>query len=124
LAGESDEAQPQTIDDRLFRFRVDSHPNRSRVKRKKAMKPDCGLKANDAFGYALTREHLSGAQSLRKNLYGRRAHAQSSKGLHAGEPCLLLLDGFRTDTDLLLAQQSSSRQSKPSASFDTCASSR
>jgi len=57
LAGESDEAQIQATGHRLFRFRVDGHPNRSRVKWKKAVEPDCGLQANDAIGYALTREH-------------------------------------------------------------------
>src|ERR1700687_3350151 len=57
LARESDESQPQSVGHRFFRFTVDGHPNRSRVKRKKAVEPDCGLKANDAVGYALTREH-------------------------------------------------------------------
>jgi hypothetical protein len=57
FAGESDEAQSQAIDHRLFRFRVDCHANRGRVKWKKAVVPDCGLQANDAIGYALTREH-------------------------------------------------------------------
>jgi len=57
LARESDEAQPQAIGHRLFRFKVDGHPNRSCVKWKKAVEPDCGLQANDAIGYALTREH-------------------------------------------------------------------
>ena len=57
LAGESDEAQFQGTGHRLFRFKVDGHPNRSRVKGKKAVEPDCGLQANDAIGYALTREH-------------------------------------------------------------------
>jgi len=55
-AGESDDAQPQAIDHRFFRFQVDSHPNRGRVKWKKAMEPDCGLQANDAIG---TRLHAS-----------------------------------------------------------------
>jgi hypothetical protein len=32
LAGESDEAQFQATGHRLFRFKVDGHPNRSRVK--------------------------------------------------------------------------------------------
>jgi hypothetical protein len=57
LAGESHEAQFQATGHRLFRFKVDGHPNRSRVKWKKAVEPDCGLQANDAIGYALTREH-------------------------------------------------------------------
>ena len=57
LAGESDEAQFQATGHRLFRFRVDGHPNRSRVKWKKAVEPDCGLQANDAIGYARAREH-------------------------------------------------------------------
>jgi hypothetical protein len=57
LAGESDDAQLQATGHRLFRFEVDGHPNRSRVKWKKAVEPDCGLQANDAMGYALTREH-------------------------------------------------------------------
>jgi hypothetical protein len=57
LARESDEAQFQATGHRLFRFKVDGHPNRSRVKWKKAVEPDCGLQANDALGYALTREH-------------------------------------------------------------------
>jgi hypothetical protein len=57
LAGESDEAQFQATGHRLFRFKVDGHPNRGRVKWKKVVEPDCGLQANDAIGYALTREH-------------------------------------------------------------------
>src|SRR6266478_5581866 len=57
LAGESDEAQSRVTGHRLFRFRVDGHPNRGRVKWEKAVEPDCGLQANDAIGYALTREH-------------------------------------------------------------------
>src|ERR1700722_19385874 len=57
LAGESDEAQFQATGHRLFRFKVDGHPNRSTVKWKKAVEPDCGLQANDAIGYPLTREH-------------------------------------------------------------------
>jgi hypothetical protein len=57
LAGESDEAQFQATGHRLFRLWVDGHPNRSRVKWKKAVEPGGGLKANDAIGYALTREH-------------------------------------------------------------------
>ena len=35
LAGESDEAQFQATGHRLFRFKVDGHPNRSRVKWKR-----------------------------------------------------------------------------------------
>ena len=57
LAGESDEAQSQATGHRPFRFRVDCNANRGRVKWKKAVVPDCGLQANDAIGYALTREH-------------------------------------------------------------------
>jgi len=57
LAGESDEAQFQATGYRLFRFKVDGHPNRNRVKWKKAVEPDCGLQANDAIGYARAREH-------------------------------------------------------------------
>jgi hypothetical protein len=57
LAGESDEAQFQATGQGLFCFKVDGHPNRSRVKGKKAVKPDCGPQANDAIGYALAREH-------------------------------------------------------------------
>jgi len=57
LAGESDEAQFQATGHRLFRFKVDGHPDGSRVKWKKAVEPDCGLQANDAIGHALTREH-------------------------------------------------------------------
>ena len=57
LAGESDEAQFQATGHRLFRFKVDGHPNRSRVKWKKAVEPDCGLQTNDAMGYARAREH-------------------------------------------------------------------
>jgi len=49
LAGESDEAQFQATGHRLFRFKVDGHPNRSRVKWKKAMEPGCGLQANNAI---------------------------------------------------------------------------
>jgi len=70
LAGGSDEAQPQAVDHRLFRFKVDGHPNRSRVKRKKAMKPDRGLKTNDAIGYALTREHYLALKVCGKILTG------------------------------------------------------
>ena len=62
LAGESDEAQSQATNHRLFRFKIDCHPNRGRVKRKKAVEPDCGLQANDACGCAYMRA-LSGAQS-------------------------------------------------------------
>jgi hypothetical protein len=57
LAGESDEAQFQATGHRLFRLKVDGHPNRSRVKWKKAVEPGGGFQANDAIGYALTREH-------------------------------------------------------------------
>ena len=57
LAGESDQAQFQATGHRLFRFKVDGHPNRSRVKWKKAVEPDCRFQANDAIRYALTREH-------------------------------------------------------------------
>jgi len=57
LAGESDEVQFEATGHRLFRLKVDGHPNRSRVKWKKAVEPDCGLQANDGIGYALTREH-------------------------------------------------------------------
>jgi len=57
LAGESDEAEFQATGHRLFRFKVDGHPNRSRVKWKKAVESDCGLQANDAIGYARAREH-------------------------------------------------------------------
>jgi hypothetical protein len=63
LAGESDEAQPQAIDHRLFRFWVDGHPNRTRVKWKKAVEPKCGLKANNAIGYARAREHYLALKS-------------------------------------------------------------
>jgi hypothetical protein len=57
FAGESDEAQSQATVHRPFRFRVDCHPNRGSVNWEKAVEPDCGLQANDAIGYALTREH-------------------------------------------------------------------
>jgi hypothetical protein len=43
---------------------------------------------------------LSGAQSPRKNPYVRKALARSSKGVPAGEPCLVLPDVFHTGTDL------------------------
>ena len=70
LARESDEAQPQAIGHRLFRFKVDGHPNRGRVKREKAMEPDCGLQANDAIRYALTREHYLALKVCGKILTG------------------------------------------------------
>ena len=67
LAGESDEAQFQATGHRLFRFKVDGHPNRGRVKWKKAVEPDCGLQANDAIGYPLTRS----AQNIQLNIPSR-----------------------------------------------------
>jgi len=57
FAGESNEAQFQATGDGLFCFKVDCHPNRGSVNWEKAVEPDCGLQANDAMGYALTREH-------------------------------------------------------------------
>jgi hypothetical protein len=112
LAGESDEAQFQATSHRLFRFKVDGHPNRSRVKWKKAVEPDGGLQANDAIGYALYMRALSGAQGPRKNPCVRKALARSSKRVHAGGPCLVLPDVCQTDTDLSRALQSFSRQSR------------
>jgi len=57
LAGESNEAQFQATGQGLFCFKVDGHPNRSRVKWKKAVELDRRLQANDAIGHARAREH-------------------------------------------------------------------
>src|SRR6266403_342045 len=116
LAGESDEAQPQAIDHGLFCFKVDGHPNRGGIKGKKAMEPDCGLKANDAFGYALARKNYLALKGLRTNPYRHKAPDRFSEGVHAAGLCLALLDVFHTDTDLSRAQQSVCRQSKASGS--------
>src|SRR5260370_28726475 len=70
LAGELDEAQLQPTGRRLFRFRVDGHPNRSRVKWKKAVEPDCGLQANDAIGCARAREHYLPLKACREIFTG------------------------------------------------------
>src|SRR5260370_28860611 len=56
LAGESDEAQFQVTGQGLFCFKVDGHPNRGRVKWKKAVEPDCGPQATMPLG---TRLHAS-----------------------------------------------------------------
>jgi hypothetical protein len=69
-AGESDEAQPQVIDHRLFRFWVDGHPNRTGLEWKKAMEPKCGLQANDTIGYALAREHYLALKARGETLAG------------------------------------------------------
>jgi hypothetical protein len=70
LAGESDEAQFEATGHRLFRFKVDGHPNRSRVKWKKPVEPDCGLQANDAIGYARAREHYLALKACGEILTG------------------------------------------------------
>jgi hypothetical protein len=72
LAGESDEAQLQSIGDRLFRLEVDGHPNRSGVKREKAMVLNRGLKANDAIGYALTGEDYLAVEVCGKILTNKK----------------------------------------------------
>jgi len=70
LAGESDEAQFQATGHWLFRFRVDGHPNRRRVKWKKAVEPDCGLQANDAQTFFLA-----------VNCYTRPSHRVAMRSL-------------------------------------------
>ena len=69
-AGESNEAQHQVIDHRLFRFWVDGHPNRTGLEWKKAMQPKCGLQANDTIGYALAREHYLALKGCGETLTG------------------------------------------------------
>jgi hypothetical protein len=116
LARESDEAQFEATGHRVFRFKVDGHPNRSRVKWKKAVEPDGGLQGKRCHWVRVYTRALSCAQSLQKNPYGRKAHGRSSKAVHARGPCLLFPDVFQTGTDLGRALQSFSRQSKPNSS--------
>jgi len=108
---------------RLFRFKVDGHPNRSRVKWKKAVEPDCGLQANDAIGYALTREHYLALKVRGKILAGIKPSPDLQKE-STPWPCLVLPDVFQTGTDLSRALQSFSRQSKPNSSSTLVPSSR
>jgi hypothetical protein len=70
FARESDEAQFQATGQGLFCFKVDCHPNRGSVNWEKAVEPDCGLQANDAIGYALTREHYLALKGRGKILAG------------------------------------------------------
>jgi hypothetical protein len=56
LAGESHEAHFQAIDDRLFRFVVDSHPNLVRIAWKNAVQGERRLKAYDTTGHSQARE--------------------------------------------------------------------
>jgi hypothetical protein len=70
LAGESHEAQFQTTGHGLFCFKVDCHPNRGGANWEKTVEPDCGLQANDAIGYALTREHYLALKVRGKILAG------------------------------------------------------
>ena len=59
-ARESDEAQSRTVHDRLSRFTVDGHPNRTGAFRKNAVEPERGFEAYNTVGDALAgKQHLT-----------------------------------------------------------------
>jgi hypothetical protein len=56
LAGKSNKAQLQAIDNRFFGFAIDGHPNMTRMRRENAVPGECRLKAHNAEGYSLAGE--------------------------------------------------------------------
>ena len=53
VAGKSNEAQLQAIDNRFFGFAIDGHPNVTRIRGENAVPGECRLKTHDAMGYSL-----------------------------------------------------------------------
>jgi hypothetical protein len=56
LAGKSNKAQLQAIDNRFFGFAIDGHPNVTRIRRENAVPGECRLKAHNTVGYSQARE--------------------------------------------------------------------
>ena len=56
VAGKSNKAQLQAIDNRFFGFAIDGHPNVTGIRRENAVPGECRLKAHNAVGYSLARE--------------------------------------------------------------------
>ncbi len=59
FSGEPNEAHLQAVHGWLSGLAIDSHPNRTRSRRKKAMKLEGRLKAHCSMGYALARNDYS-----------------------------------------------------------------
>jgi hypothetical protein len=68
LAGESDEAQFQATGHRLFRFKVDGHPNRSRVKWKKPWNLTADFRQTMPLGTRLHASIIWSSKSAEKSL--------------------------------------------------------
>jgi hypothetical protein len=56
MAGKSNEAQVQAIDNGFFGFAIDRHPNGTGIRRENAVPGECRLKAHNAVGYSQARE--------------------------------------------------------------------
>jgi hypothetical protein len=56
LAGKSNKAQLQAIDNRFLGFGIDGHPNVTRIRRENAVPDECRLKAHNTVGYSQARE--------------------------------------------------------------------
>jgi hypothetical protein len=56
LAGKSNKAQLQAIDNRFLGFAIDGHPNVTRIRRENAVPGECRLKAHNTVGYSQARE--------------------------------------------------------------------
>jgi hypothetical protein len=56
VAGKTHEAQVQAIDDGLFRFAIDRHPNVTGIRRENAVPGECRLETHNAVGYSQARE--------------------------------------------------------------------
>ena len=56
MAGKSNKAQLQAIDNGFFCFAIDRHPNVTGIRRENAVPGECRLKTHNAVGYSLARE--------------------------------------------------------------------
>ena len=116
LAGKSNKAQLQAIDNRFFGFAIDGHPNVTRIRRENAVPGECRLKAHNTVGYSQAREGDLMFEIRRKISAG----IQTAADLDEQSPARLCSgrgDGHQTDTARSLARQPVSRQSKRAASW-------
>ena len=97
LAGKSNKAQLQAIDNRFFGFAIDGHPNVTRIRRENAVPGECRLKAHNTVGYSQAREG-DFMFEIRGKIF---AGIQTAADLDEQSPARLCSgrgDGHQTDT--------------------------